>query len=204
MTEAKPNHSMGPVTTECFNSTSPWAAKRAWQWKSTNWGRTRKKWKLGKPHSWQLRRETASSDGLRSRESSGCSELCERGTAASLRHQDQLLPLAECPEEARDRKPFRKMHWKRNVCRAGKGERETTTFHLSSEPPKRAVFYSGHRLIPSINIAMCNELLGINAITEHNSTEIIPHVVPRELNPKFLWVDNRNWNPTTSKQFQWN
>lgn len=33
---------------ERFNSTSPRAAKRAWQWKSTNWGRTRKKWKTGK------------------------------------------------------------------------------------------------------------------------------------------------------------
>lgn len=69
---------------ECFNSTSPRAAKRAWQWKSTNWGRTRKKWKLGKPDCWQLRGETASSDGLRSREGSGCSELWEWGTPASL------------------------------------------------------------------------------------------------------------------------
>lgn len=168
---------MGPVTTERrFNSTSPRAAKRARQGKSTNWGRTRKKWKLGKPDFWQLRRETASSDGLRSRESSGCSELCKRGRAASLRHRGRLVPLAECPEEAqaRDRKSFRKMHWKRNVCRAGKGERETTTFCLSGEPPKRATFYSGHKLIPNINIATCYDLLGINAITEHNSTEIIP------------------------------
>lgn len=86
------------------------------------------------------------------------------------------MPLAECPEEgqARDRKSLRKMHWKRNAYRAGKGERETTTFCLSGEPPKRTTFYSGYKLIPSINIAMCNGLLGINAITEHNSTEIIP------------------------------
>ena len=140
VTEAKSNHLIQLVfcnnRERLFNCTLSWVAKRVWQWKSTNWGRTRKKWKLVKPDFWQRRRETASSNGLRSRESSAWFEPCERDRSIqravlSFTAAPWLSDASECPEklQARDRKLLKKMHWKRNVYKASK-TRTKGTHHI--------------------------------------------------------------------------
>lgn len=126
--------------------------------KSTNWGRTRKKWKVGKPAFRQqiiwwaemqgkLRLLGALRMGQRWMKSSAERRCCT-GTGWCLR-----------PSVLRKHTPGTQHSWRKymgNVYRAGETRTEGTHHILlalfSWQLPKRVTFYSGYKLIPDINM----------------------------------------------------
>lgn len=134
VTEEKPNHSMGPVTTESVSTALHLELPRELGSEKVQIGEGR-----GKSGNWESL-TAGSSEGkllpLMGWDPGKAQAALSSGNEAHPLCWGRPLPLSECPEEATDRKSFRKMHWKRNVCRAGKGQREITTFCLSGEPQK--------------------------------------------------------------------